>query len=125
VTGSDVSCDKITRLKSMKLSFREKVYEITKLVPSGKVVTYGQLAQLAGNSKASRAVGMLMKLNPNAPVVPCHRVVASDGRLTGYSSGEGIVTKKQMLRTENVFFAGDRVDLSRSQWHPNNPLIKS
>jgi O6-methylguanine-DNA--protein-cysteine methyltransferase len=60
-----------------------------------------------------------MKTNPNAPIVPCHRVVASDGRLTGYSAGEGVSTKKQMLIKEGVRFVGDRVNLGVSQWQPN------
>lgn len=106
--------------KTMELSFRDKIYEITKRIPSGRVTTYGQLARLAGNPKAARAVGMLMRTNPNAPIVPCHRVVASDGKLTGYSAGDGIVTKKQMLVKEGVLFINTRVDLSLSQWHPNN-----
>jgi len=102
----------------MKPSFKESAYEITKLIPVGKVATYGQLAQLVGNPKAARAIGMFMKTNPNAPIVPCHRVVASDGNLTGYSAGEGVSTKKQMLLKEGVLFINNRVDLSLSQWLP-------
>lgn len=100
------------------MKFREQVYEITKKIPKGKVVTYGQIAALVGNARASRAVGMCMRTNPNAPHTPCHRVVASDGSLTGYSAGEGISTKKSMLLEEGVKFNGDKVDLSQSQWNP-------
>jgi len=107
--------------KTIGLSFRDKIYEITKRIPSGRVATYGQLANLAGNPKAARAVGMLMGTNPNAPIVPCHRVVASDGKLTGYSGGNGISTKKQMLLKEGVLFINNSVDLSLSQWRPSNP----
>jgi len=102
----------------MKTSFREKVYEILRTVPRGKVVTYGQLAALAGSPGAARAVGMCMKTNPDAPRTPCHRVVASNGKLTGYSAGDGIKTKKQMLIDEGVQFINDRVDLSLFQWKP-------
>lgn len=102
----------------MTSQFRDKVYTILKTVPRGKVVTYGQLATLAGSPKAARAVGMCMAQNQNAPIVPCHRVVASSGQLTGYSAGEGIKTKKQMLTEEGVFFIDNKVDLSRSQWNP-------
>lgn len=98
------------------MTFRDRVYEITKQIPKGKVVTYGQLAKLAGNTRAARAVGMCMRTNPNAPHTPCHRVVASDGRLTGYSAGEGVKTKRSMLLEEGVVFIGDRVDLATSQW---------
>ena len=92
------------------MTFREKVYEVTKQIPKGKVATYGQIARLAGSAKAARAVGMCMKTNPNAPHTPCHRVVASDGRLTGYSAGQGVSTKMQMLLEEGVFFNGQKVD---------------
>lgn len=98
------------------MSFRSSVYEILRLVPAGKVVTYGQLAAMAGSPKAARAVGMCMRTNPDAPSTPCHRVVASDGSLHGYSAGEGIITKKQMLLEEGVLFKGDKVDLRASQW---------
>ena len=98
------------------MSFTETVYQILRTVPKGKVVTYGQLAKLAGSPKAARAVGMCMQKNPDAPRTPCHRVVASDGSLHGYSAGDGIPTKKKMLLEEGVFFKGDTVDLSRSQW---------
>lgn len=100
----------------MKKNFKDKVYEITKLIPRGKVATYGQVAKLAGNPKAARAVGMLMSKNPDIPATPCHRVVAGDGKLTGYSAKEGVKTKHQMLLDEGVKFYKDRVDLSSSQW---------
>ncbi len=100
----------------MKMTFRERVYEITRQIPKGKVATYGQIALLAGIPGAARAVGMCMSTNPQIPQTPCHRVVASDGKLTGYSAKEGLKTKKEMLLDEGVRFAGDRVDLSTSLW---------
>lgn len=96
--------------------FREKVYEISKNIPKGKVATYGQIARLAGKPKAARAVGGFMRTNPYAPVVPCHRVVASDGSLTGFSAEGGIKKKKEMLISEGVEFKGDKVDLEKSKW---------
>lgn len=96
--------------------FRDKVYEITSLIPKGKVATYKQIASLAGNSKASRAVGVFMKTNPNSPFVPCHRVVGSNGKLTGYSGDGGLVTKRKMLISEGVYFKSLAVDLARSLW---------
>lgn len=98
------------------MTFRDRVYQITKKISKGKVATYGQIAKLAGNAKAARAVGMCMKTNSDAPRTPCHRVVASDGSLTGYSAGKGISTKKAMLLAEGVYFNKNKVDLKRSQW---------
>ncbi|MBI2404811.1 MGMT family protein [Candidatus Gottesmanbacteria bacterium] len=99
------------------MTFRERVYQITKQIPKGKVATYGQIARLVGSPKAARAVGLFMKTNPNAPTIPCHRVVASTGKLTGYSAGNGISTKKELLLSEGVLFASDRVDIGRCQWN--------
>ena len=75
------------------MNFKEKVYEICRSIPKGKVSTYGQLARLAGKLKPARAIGVFMKNNPDAPIIPCHRVVASDGKLTGYSGIGGIAKK--------------------------------
>ncbi len=95
---------------------KEKVYKICRRIPKGKVATYGQLARLSGNPKAARAVGYFMRTNPDAPDTPCHRVVASDGSLTGYSGIGGIKKKKEMLLKEGVHFKGSKVDLSISQF---------
>ncbi len=100
----------------MKNTFKERVYELTRKIPEGKVATYGQLAKLAGKPKAARAVGVFMRNNPDAPHTPCHRVVAKDGNLTGYSLGRGIHTKMKMLREEGVILKGNRVDLEKSLW---------
>lgn len=101
-------------------SFRDKIYTLARQIPKGKVATYGQLAELAGSPGAARAVGMCMKTNPDAPHTPCHRVVASNGKLTGYSAGEGLKTKKQMLLDEGVKFTGDKVNLLLSLWNPSS-----
>jgi len=98
------------------MSFSSKIYKIAAKIPRGRVATYGQLAKMAGSPRAARAVGMCMKKNPDMKIVPCHRVVASDGKLTGYSAGNGITTKKKMLLKEGVIFTGNRVNLARSQW---------
>lgn len=102
----------------MKQTFFENVYKIIRQIPQGKVATYGQIAKLAGSPKAARAVGMCMKINPDAPRTPCHRVVAADGNLTGYSANGGIKTKKEMLVKEGVYFKEGKIDLSRSLWKP-------
>jgi len=101
-------------------SFRDKIYELTNRIPEGLVATYGQLAEMAGSPGAARAVGMCMKQNPNAPYTPCHRVVAANGKLTGYSADGGLRKKKQMLINEGVKFTEDRVNLYLSQWKPES-----
>lgn len=100
----------------MNNDFKNQVYKICRSIPKGKVATYGQIAKLAGNPKAARAVGAFMRTNPDAPNVPCHRVVASDGSLTGYSGHGGITQKKKMLIKEGVVFKNERINLIISLW---------
>ncbi len=97
--------------------FTARVYAVAAKIPKGKVATYGQIATAAGNPKASRAVGNAMRNNPSRKNVPCHRVVASNGALTGYAFGNGVATKKNILKKEGVEFKGDKVDLSVSGWN--------
>ena len=97
-------------------TFTSRVYEVVARIPKGKVATYGQVAKLAGNPGAARAVGSAMRNNPSRAKVPCHRVVASNGALTGYAFGKGLATKKNMLLKEGVTFRGERIDLSVSGW---------
>ncbi len=98
--------------------FTEKVYTVVKKIPKGKVATYGQIARLAGNPRAARAVGMCMKNNPYAPVVPCHRVVAQNGVLTGYSGKGGIRGKQKLLKAEGVYFLkNNKIHMKQSGWN--------
>lgn len=95
----------------MNKSFFSRVYEVVKKIPKGKVATYKQIAVLAGNKKACRAVGTAMKNNPDMTIIPCHRVVGSDGAMHGYSAGQGVTTKIEMLKKEGVKFVGKKVNL--------------
>ncbi len=78
--------------------FSRCVYEATAAIPRGQVVTYGELAASAGSPKAARAVGTCMAQNPLPLLVPCHRVLASNG-LGGFSGG-GLPVKLQLLSAE-------------------------
>ncbi len=101
----------------MTVSFKDKVYSLAKQIPKGKVATYGQLAKMVGSPKASRAVGMCMSTNKTPETIPCHRVVASNGKLTGYAFG-GVNKKQEILEKEGVKFLGHKVNLSVSIWIP-------
>jgi methylated-DNA-[protein]-cysteine S-methyltransferase len=93
------------------MSFNEQVWAVCARVPKGRVTTYAAIARKLG-TKAYRAVGNAMNKNPHAPRVPCHRVVGSDGSLTGFASG--VEKKKRLLKAEGVAFVNGKVDLAKS-----------
>ncbi len=80
-------------------TFRQRVLEITSKIPKGKTLTYKEVATKAGNSKASRAVGAILKTNFD-PKIPCHRVVRSDGKTGGYN--RGAKNKIKILKKEGA-----------------------
>ena len=84
-----------------------EVYALLKTVPEGQVTTYGDLAKALGYPNAARAIGRIMNVNPNPIIVPCHRVVSSDGGIGGYAFGTEI--KKEILAKEGLAFDGDRI----------------
>ncbi|MEP0824348.1 MAG: MGMT family protein [Nitrososphaera sp.] len=98
------------------------VYDILLKIPKGKVTTYGDIAKALGYPGASRAIGRILNKNPNPIVVPCHRVVMSDGSIGGYAFGKA--RKKELLKKEGLRFAGDgisdftrrRVALEKLDW---------
>lgn len=75
------------------MSFTQKVYEIVKQIPAGKTLTYKQVATLAGSPNAFRAVGNILNKNYD-PLIPCHRVICSNGKIGGYNRGP---QKKRLL----------------------------
>jgi methylated-DNA-[protein]-cysteine S-methyltransferase len=82
--------------------FQCRVLLATSRVPYGQLATYSEIAKRIGRPSASRAVGQALAKNPIPIVIPCHRVVASDGSLTGYSGGKGVQTKAQLLKLEGA-----------------------
>lgn len=86
------------------MSFFEKVYEIVKTVPEGKVISYGKVALLSGNPKAARQVGWALHANPYPGVVPCHRVVNRFGELSPAFAFGGENVQKKLLEDEGVIF---------------------
>ena len=81
-------------------AFQRKVLEKTFEIPYGETRTYAQLAMKVGSPRAARAVGRSQATNPMPLVVPCHRVLGSDGKLHGYGAGEGLPTKSWLLDLE-------------------------
>ena len=89
-----------------QMSFNQKVWALTARIPKGQVLTYADIARKL-RTRGYRAVGNALNKNPYAPAVPCHRVVGSDGKLTGYAGG--LEKKKKMLQQEGVTIADGKV----------------
>ena len=86
--------------------FQMKVYKATSRIPRGKVASYGWVAQQIG-CRSAQAVGGALRVNPFAPKVPCHRVIAADGSLHGFAghpSGPLISKKRRLLQEEGIAF---------------------
>ena len=81
--------------------FQKKVLSALRRVPYGETISYGELAKKIGNPKASRAVGQANARNPIPIVIPCHRVIGSSGKLTGF--GGGIAVKQTLLDLEKQY----------------------
>ncbi len=81
-------------------TFTERVRDIVKKIPKGKTMTYKEVATKAGNPRAARGVGAIMRSNYNRDI-PCHRVVKSDGSLGSYNRG-GTLRKKAILKVEGA-----------------------
>lgn len=88
------------------MNFNEKCYELLKKVPKGKVTTYKEIAKIL-HSKAYRAVGNAMNKNPYIGIVPCHRVIKSNGEVGGFALG--IKNKIKLLREEGIEIKGNKI----------------
>ena len=84
--------------------FQIKVWKYLKKIPRGKVITYLEVAKAVRKPKSVRAVANAIARNPYPPVIPCHRVIRTDGRLGGYSGRGGIKTKRKLLKKEGFSF---------------------
>ena len=82
------------------MKLQEKVYKKLLEVPKGKVTTYGELAKAIGLKNGQRVIGRIMSKNPYPVIVPCHRVIKSDGKIGGYAWGEKV--KAKMLSNEGI-----------------------
>jgi len=89
--------------------FQREVLIETARIPFGRVRSYGEVAVRIGCPQAARAVGGALAHNPIGIIIPCHRVVAHDGRLHGFSSPHGISTKAALLEHEGIVIEGERV----------------
>ncbi len=95
LSGVDVDLDGVG-------PFERSVYEVTRAIPPGATLTYGEVARRLGEPGAARAVGRALGANPAPIVIPCHRVLGAGGALTGFSANGGTDTKRRMLLIERA-----------------------
>jgi len=90
------------------LIIEKKIYRKLLQVPSGKITTYKELASSVGLQNGQRVIGQIMKKNPFPVIIPCHRVVRSDGKIGGYAFGMDI--KKSMLSKEGICIKKNKIE---------------
>ena len=89
-------------VKTSGTPFQQKIWATLQSIPFGHTMTYQELGEKAGVGRAPRAVGGAVGKNPIALIIPCHRILGATNTITGYSGGEGVVTKEHLLRLENI-----------------------
>lgn len=94
----------------------EIIYDIIRQIPEGKVASYGQIAELAGNRRWARVVGYALHAIPAGSDVPWHRVVKRDGEVFGGAKSSGGIYQTELLLKEGVGFVDGYVDMKKYQW---------
>ena len=100
----------------MKNTF-DKIYDIVKKIPYGKVATYGQIATLVGNPRLSRVVGYALHVNPNPDTIPCFRAVNRFGEVSSAFAFGGKNMQIALLEKEGVKFIEGKVDMKNHLWN--------
>ena len=90
-------------MKTSGTNFQKKVWNEIKKIPKGRTTSYKKITIAIGHPKAARAVANACGKNPNPIITPCHRVIASDGTIGGYSAEGGVNTKRALLAKEGVY----------------------
>ena len=110
----------------MAKSFFAQVYEVTRLIPFGKVTTYGAIAKYLGSSQSSRMVGWALNKSPaHEKFVPAHRVVNRIGLLTGKYHFPNSNTMQELLENEGIRVINDQIqDFENYFWNPSKELIE-
>lgn len=102
--------------KKNLIQLEQETYEFLTLIPKGKVVTYGQIAEYLGNKGLARVVGNILHNNPSEELFPCYKVVNSQGKLASSFVFGGIDEQKSRLEKDGIKVVNNKVDLKIYQW---------
>ena len=102
--------------KSEKTTY-ERIYDVVRQIPKGKVATYGQVAALAGNKRWARVVGYALHVNPDPENIPCYRVVNRHGEVSKSFAFGGENRQIVLLESDGIRVDGNRVNLEKYQWN--------
>lgn len=95
----------------------ERIYDVVKRIPKGKVASYGTIAAMAGNPRWARVVGYALHSNPEPITIPCHRVVTKDGRISVAFAFGGENMQRLLLSEEGIEFLNDgKIDMKKHEW---------
>ena len=101
----------------MKTTFdKQKVYDILRIIPKGKVLTYGKLAEMLGNKRWARSVGNALHSNPDGDLYPCYKIVTCDGKLSTASLFGGVEVQRKRLEADGIEVKRNKVDLKKYLW---------
>lgn len=115
IEGKSQHFDEVPLDLSACPAFHRRVYRELRKIPSGKTVTYGELAKRVGSPGAARAVGQAMAANPIPIIIPCHRVLRADGSVGNYSALKGTESKVMLLESEGIRFKKAGAQLKREK----------
>ena len=110
-----INCD--NKNKNEPLTTYERIYEVVKKIPRGKVATYKTVASVVGGSKMARVVGNALHKNPDPKNIPCYRVVNSQGRLSDSFAFGGSSTQEKLLKADGIEVKDKYVDLNKYGWN--------
>ena len=109
----------MTDLLHTELSFFERVYQVARKIPAGRVTSYGAIARAIGAGKSARMVGYAMNASHNLPDIPAHRVVNRNGSLTGKHHFQGTSLMQQLLENEGIQVKDNQIlDFDKHFWTP-------
>ena len=94
----------------------DRIYDVVKQIPKGRVATYGQVAAMAGNPRWARVVGYALHVNPDPEHIPCFRVVNRNGEVSKAFAFGGENMQIQLLQADGIDVKDGKVDLSKYQW---------